>query len=268
MDELTLPRPHSWREGNRRTWVFAMSCAFGLVLSLSVAVASPVAGLVCVLVLAVVVLVVLQFGEARAVVVRTRTLEVAGEDLAATVFPFRRTGIRLGWLAVAALGAGGVVLLVRGEVVAGLVALAVGLAGAGAWFAVDRDRRGNPPCVALCEAGVVLVRGRAELIAWADLAPVLSDSVHPLLNPFGSRMGRDALVVRSFDTPDPAGRGLVRQLLDESGGTDAVVYTHRLRCDPVVVYHALRFYQGRAGTRPELGTVAAQHRIQARDLLI
>lgn len=268
VDDLTLPRPHSWREGNRRIWLFALFCGFGLVISLSVAVASPVTALICVLVLAAVVLALLQFAEPRVVVVRTRTLEVAGENLAVTVFPLRRMGIRFAWLAVGGLGVAGVVLLVRGEVLAGVVALAVGLAGAGCWVAIDRDRRGNPPCVALCERGVVLVRGRAELITWDHLAPIMSDRVHPLLNPFGSRLGRDAVIVRSVDTPDPDGRGLVRQLLDESGGTDPCVYTHRLRCDPVVVYHALRFYQGRAGTRPELGTAAAQHRIEARDLLI
>ena len=45
--------------------------------------------------------------------------------------------------------------------------------------------------------------GRAELIAWDDLAPTMSDRLHPLLNPFGSRIGRDAIIIRSVHTPDP-----------------------------------------------------------------
>ena len=267
MDELSLPRPHDWHAGNRRVWGFALFCVLGLAVTPAVAITSPVLGLVVLMVLAVVVLAVLQFGEARVVVVRTRTLEVAGLRLEATVFPLRRTAVRLGWLLVVASGAAGVVLLVRGDVAVGAVAVALAGIGAGCWLAIHRDRRGTAPCVALCEQGVVLVRGRAELIAWADLAPVTSDRVKPLLDPLASRSGRDVLVVRagrSFAPPTP---GLLRQYLDEAGGTGPYVYVHRLRCDPVVVYHALRFYQDHPGTRPELGTVAARHRIEARDLL-
>lgn len=267
MDDLTLPRPDSWREGNRRTWLFALFCVLSLMMTLGVALASPVVALILALVLAAVVLAVLQFAEARAVVVRTRTLKVAGEDLAATVFPLRRMGIRFGWLLVGALGVIGVVLVVRGDVLVGVVAVVLAVGGAGCWLAIHLDRRSNPPCVALCERGLVLVRGRADLIAWDEFLTG-SDRVRPLVDLMGDNYGRDAIIVRTADMPEPASRGLWRQLLDESGGTDPCVYTHRLRCDPVVVYHALQFYQGRAGTRPELGTVAAQHRIEARDLLI
>jgi hypothetical protein len=267
VDDLTLPRPYNWREGSRRVWIFSMSCVFGLTMTLGVALASPVAALILLLVLAAVVLAVLQFAEARAVVVRTRTLDVDGEDIAATVFPFRRMGVRFGWLVVGAFGVAGVVLLVRGDVLVGVVAAVLAVLGAGCWLAIHLDRRGNPPCVALCERGVVLVRGRTDLIAWDDFM-VGADRARPLVNVVGGNYGRDAIVVWTAGMAEPDSRGLWRQVLDEAGGTDPCVYTHRLRCDPVVVYHALRFYQGRAGTRPELGTVAAQHRIEARDLLI
>ena len=266
MDDVDLPRPVYWRDGNRRLIAFGLLCLFGYLLTLIYAAAAPAVGIPVLLGFTALVLAALQFGEARKVVVRTETVELAGERVPATVFPLRRTGVRIGWLALAVPGGVGAWLLVHGVEPVGLALLGVALAGALVWYLLHRDRDGNPPSIALCEQGIVLVRSRTELVPWAEVAFVGSSRRELFSDVVASATARDVIVVWDARRPGPieADRNLVRTVLDDLGGSGPYIRTTTLRCDPVIVYHALRFYTDREGTRPELGTVAASQPDQGR----
>ncbi|SED84362.1 hypothetical protein [Jiangella alba] len=104
--------------------------------------------------------------------------------------------------------------------------------------------------------------GLAPVQNW--LTVVTREPVHVATGPPGRRAGSAGRRV------GPSGRraaALGRLTATAPANTAAAIPAQRLGADPVLVYHALRYYLEHADARPELGTGAALRRLAAGELV-
>lgn len=228
-----------------------------------------------------------------AVGTRPRRRGYAVDEVSIEVGGVRQTGVRvpvrptsplvslalavLG-LAITALGvAAFVIAAVRGEwsalvgfvilLITGSVLLLGGIVG----LVASRKRLG----LDLTPSHLVVgLGGEPVVLTWDQVARIGTSSVRYGLGVV-PRPVQNWLTVVTHEPVDLAGRlsgrrsaALGRLAATSSADVAAAIPADRLGADPVLVYHALRYYLGNTDARPELGTGAAVRRLAAGEVVL
>lgn len=129
-----------------------------------------------------------------------------------------------------------------------------------------RDKT-NPPSLTLTERGVVVVGNAARSIAWDDVVGVRAAVLDMLSGWWSVRQNAIVVEVRESAGPTRPARERLRMFASYVvGNGDVEVRNVQLDSDPVVAYHALRFYWEHQDLRQELRGEAAVERIRSGQL--
>ncbi len=122
-----------------------------------------------------------------------------------------------------------------------------------------RDRT-NPPSVTIAESGIVVVGNAARFIGWDAVAGIKAE-VQTLMSGWWS-IRQNAITIEVQGAGNPK-RGRLRLFANVVVGNDnEAVRNVLMDSDPVVTYHALRYYWRNPDAREELGSEAAVERVR------